>query len=169
MKRQLPSVNSILSKISIDYIKGIAIWNSSGKPAGAKYTTKQGKSYRQIKIDGVIYPLHRIIAKACGILSNEDLQIDHVDGDGLNNKASNLRQVTSSENNRNRKIPSSNTSGVIGVNFISSTGKWQARINHNEKRISLGMFSCFDDAAKARKSAEKEYCYSKGHGTDREL
>lgn len=169
MKRILPSVDIINSVISVSESTGTATWNNNGKLAGARYTTRQGKTYRQIKILGVVYPLHRVISKVFGILTDESLQVDHINGDGLDNRISNLRVVTQKENNRNRRIPSINTSGVIGVNIVSGTGKWQARIGTGSGRKHLGYFDDFDDAVKARRNAEIELGYSDGHGDCRPL
>jgi len=95
-----------------------------------------------------------------------NLVIDHKNGDHYNNTIENLRLVTSSENNKNRSIPSNNTSGVIGVTYCSSTEKWQSQITANGKKKNLGRFVNFDDAVKARKSAEIKYGFHENHGRD---
>jgi len=169
MKRKIPSIEDIDRKIKVCTETGVATWIHSGKTAGARYRTKQGKRYLQIKLFGVVYPLHRVVAKYAGILTNEDLQVDHKDGNGLNNSPSNLRQVTPSQNNKNRKLPKNNTSGVIGVNYCSKTGKWQARIGANGRRVSLGYFDNLEDALRVRKMAESDFEYSSDHGSDRPI
>lgn len=63
--------------------------------------------------------------------------VDHIDGDSLNNRISNLRDVVASENNKNLALPANNTSGRIGV-YKEKTGKWEAQINIQKKRIRLG-------------------------------
>lgn len=88
---------------------------------------------------------HRIIWELFnGSISNH-LVIDHIDGDPLNNKINNLRQVTMSVNNRNRKADSRNKSGITGVIFHTVNGYdyWQASwIDINSKR-KCKSFSCF--------------------------
>ena len=71
-------------------------WNSkwAGKEAGAIH--KSG--YKQVKLNDIIYPIHRIIFKYHNNSINNDLQIDHIDANKLNNNISNLRLVTSQEN-----------------------------------------------------------------------
>jgi hypothetical protein len=50
-----------------------------------------------------------------------------------------------------------NTSGVTGVNFDTNLTKWRARINVDKEQISLGLFTEFDEAVKARLDAEIKY------------
>lgn len=91
-------------------------------------------------------------------------ELDHIDGDTLNNRILNLRDVSRSENNKNRSIPSNNSSGVIGVNWDKRTSKWVAGIKIDGNRIFLGRFSDISDAAIARKEAEKKYGFHDNHG-----
>ncbi len=79
----------------------------------------------------------------------EGLEVDHIDGDGLNNRRENLRLATRAENMRNRKTPSNNTSGFKGVIRVEWRKKWQARIVLNGKRKQLGYFDTPQDAHKA--------------------
>lgn len=70
--------------------------------------------YWQVGIEYVYYPAHRIIMLLSGVEIN-DLFVDHLDGNGLNNKISNLRVVKASHNSQNRKPMSNNVSGITGV------------------------------------------------------
>lgn len=63
-----------------------------------------------------------------GVIPSEDIEIDHEDGDTLNNKWSNLRMATSSENNCNSKVQSNNTSGVKGLS-VTKFGTYRTTIN----------------------------------------
>lgn len=74
--------------------------------------------------------------------------IDHIDGNKLNNKRSNLRECTAAQNSRNARISKNNSSGFKGVS-ISSDGKWRARIWRDWKEIFLGNFNSAEDAAVA--------------------
>lgn len=77
----------------------------------------------------------------------DNLQVDHLDHNGLNNRLINLRNVNHQENHRNRSKRSDNTSGYIGISFSKKSKKWQAEIMVNGKRKWLGYFKCPKQAA----------------------
>ena len=58
---------------------------------------------------------------------------------------------------QNQSLSVANTSGVTGVSWYKQTGQWRAYIYINKKFNSLGLFNKFEDAVKARKSAEQKY------------
>ena len=90
--------------------------------------------------------LHRIVM---GLSNDNLLEIDHINHDGLDNRKTNLRICSHTQNVRNRKKPCTNTSGFKGVTFKKNTGKWTARIGINGTRKYLGYFPNALDAAKA--------------------
>lgn len=90
------------------------------------------------------YLMHREIMDA-----PKNMEVDHIDHDTLNNQCSNLRLCTKSENAKNQKLRSDNTSGQKGVTWYKQTNRWSARIVHNKKQIHLGYFLQFEDAKKA--------------------
>jgi hypothetical protein len=77
---------------------------------------------------------------------NDKLVIDHINGNTLDNRKSNLRICTHMENCRNQKICKINTSNAKGVCFNRRSKKWTARIGLNNKRIFLGYFESKKDA-----------------------
>ena len=83
--------------------------------------------------------------------------IDHINHKLNDNRKQNLRVCHHMENMMNQSKRSDNTSGVSGVNFHKSTGKWHARIGVRGERINLGLFNSFEDAVKARKLAEEQF------------
>jgi len=91
-------------------------------------------------------------------------QIDHINGDGGDNRILNLRAVSQLENAKNQKIPSSNKSGVRGISWRKTKGKWVAQIGVNSKTVILGSFSSLSKAIVVRKTAEKKYGYHQNHG-----
>jgi len=136
-------------------------WNTrcAGKEA---FTATNEHGYRVGTIHNIRFYAHRIIWKM--IYGCDPVEVDHIDGDPGNNSILNLRDVSRFENFRNRKKPSSNTSGVIGIHWHRRTQKWQAEIRANNKRIHLGSFVRKVDAAKARKSAEARLGFHENHG-----
>jgi AP2 domain./HNH endonuclease. len=84
-------------------------------------------------------------------------EVDHIDGNGLNNKRSNLRIVTNSENQYNRRHKSRYPkSGVPGVYWFPQTSKWKAQVILNGKNVHLGYFDNVREAAEVvRRFKEK--------------
>lgn len=99
--------------------------------------------------------MHRLIMGMPDIC----FDIDHIHGDKTrnDNRKSNLRIVTKSQNSMNKKIMSNNTSGVTGVGRNKSKKRWTAYIVVNNKQINLGVFDDINDAIKSRKAAEEKY------------
>lgn len=83
--------------------------------------------------------------------------LDHIDRDKTNNKISNLRECTQSENMINRGLNKNNTSGYKGVTWDKSRGMWSATIKYNYKIINLGRFNCKHQAARVYNTASRMY------------
>ena len=84
------------------------------------------------------------------------LEIDHVNGNGLDNRRSNLRIANKSQNAANCQGHRNNTSGFKGVHFFKRKKKWQASIRHNNRSIHLGYFQTAEQAARAYDSKAME-------------
>lgn len=81
--------------------------------------------------------------------------IDHVNGDGGDNRWLNLRVATRAENSQNVGGPrADNTSGYLGVTWHKRAGKWAATIRANGIRHHLGLFVTREDAAAAYREAK---------------
>ena len=101
-----------------------------------------------------------------GLLDN---QVDHIDGDGHNNAIGNLREVSNMGNAKNQKLNTRNTSGIMGVDFVSSRDKWRVRISLNGVRKTVGLYSDYFEACCIRKSLERSHGYHPNHGQIRNL
>ena len=110
-------------------------------------------SWQSLKIKDKVYAarttkegsteyLHRRLTKV-----KAGLEVDHIDGDGLNNQLNNLRVVTQSQNQRNAKRSSANTSGFKGVSFNSVRKLWEGYLYLDREKISFGFFSSPEEAS----------------------
>lgn len=139
-----------------------AAWN--GRFANKEaFTAVHGEGYRQGTIFSRVYFAHRVIwAMVHGAWPAD--QLDHINGVRDDNRIKNLRAVTNQENGRNKKLPSDNTSGVMGVGWHKPACKWAAQINVSGRCVYLGVFTKKDDAIAARKAAEVKFGFHENHG-----
>lgn len=111
--------------------------------------------YLMIRIDGKLYRAHRLVfLTMTGEFPPTD--VDHINGIRTDNRWSNLRLATRSQNLRNKSIQSNNTSGALGVSWDKRRKKWEYRIKA-EGVQHIGVFAEFEDAVAARKAAEIKY------------
>lgn len=139
---------------------GSLVWSFSGGNVkeGCQVGTKQSSPISNTKYLGTLlfgqrYKVHRII----WLMQTGDWpkgEIDHIDGDGLNNSWRNLRDVTHSQNMMNAAVRSDSTSGFKGVSYDKQRERWYAYINVEGKRKMLGRHKTKQEAIAARKSAQ---------------
>ena len=121
-----------------------------GKKWFAYQTGRNPKTiYVASKVNGKRVILHRLLAGA----SNRFEIVDHINGNGLDNRRSNLRICSQRENLRNRGINRNNTSGYKGVSWENHAKKWLVKIGVDGKKILIGRFDNKEDAAIAYKIA----------------
>jgi hypothetical protein len=123
-------------------------WNwQAGVDENTVYAMRNARSngrWRKIQ-------MHRVL------LNDPDgLVVDHIDGDGLNNRRANLRAVTTQQNAFNQRAAKGNTSGFKGVTWIKQGKKWQASIKLNGKSRHLGRFATAEEAHDAYVKASAE-------------
>lgn len=95
--------------------------------------------------------MHRLITDA-----PVGVYVDHRNGDGLDNRRSNLRHCSNSQNQQNRHQLTTNTSGYRGVTWNRASNKWQAAIKHQQESHYLGLYEHLEDAARAYDAAARE-------------
>lgn len=92
--------------------------------------------------------MHRLILGA-----TKGFEVDHIDGNGFNNRRANLRIATTAQNQWNVGPNALNTSGRKGVSFDRTRQKWIASIRFSGGRKQLGRFDTLEQAAEAYEAA----------------
>lgn len=98
--------------------------------------------------------MHKLLTQG---FEESNLEIDHINGKPNDNRKSNLREISHSNNMKNIKLSKSNKSGVKGVYYNKLEKKWKSYISYNGKQINLGTFSKKEDAINIRILAENKY------------
>ena len=104
-----------------------------------------------IQMNGGSLRMHQIL-----IPYDTSYMVDHANGNGLDNRKSNLRQATAAQNGWNRGKQINNTSGFKGVCLHKASKKWAAEITLNGKQTHLGLFETPQEASNAYTQASKE-------------
>ena len=125
-----------------------------GEIAGYKH---YASNHWYIMVDYKKYKAHRLVwLYYYGTWPNGE--IDHINGDGIDNRLDNLRECTHQENGRNTKRRIDNTSGKRGVYFDKKNRKWRAYIGIDGRNRFIGSrYDTIEEAIAARKLAETEF------------
>lgn len=156
----------IADYLSYDAKTGSLTWI---KPSGKKILTGSSAGtitltgYRKVRFKGSSYFAHRVawFLYYC----NQPKEIDHINHDRLDNRISNLREVSRKENLRNKGLTKINRSGTMGVRWDKDRNRWRSSIKIDGKLIHLGRYLKKIDAIAARKAAEIKYGFHENHGT----
>lgn len=119
-------------------------WFATGRRQGQYYARHDKRAGKFL----IVVQMHRLLMG-----NPKEYQVDHVDGNPLNNQKANLRLSSLPQNIRNRQKLSSNTSGYKGVVYRPGWNKWRARISIDGHRIHLGDFETREAAARAYNDA----------------
>lgn len=150
---------------SYDAITGALLWkiHRPRRPVGSIAGNKKsdGRYFTvHATIQGVQkrYYVHRVIWEMHHGPIESGMCIDHIDGDGLNNRLENLRLVTLSDNQRNSRLPRNNRLGVHGVYQKARGYAVQCAGRY------VGFYGDFFEACCARMSAESRMGFHHNHG-----
>jgi hypothetical protein len=149
--KESPEMIQVIKKL-LRYEDGKLYWKvdrSAGVKAGDRAGSFRTVGYRQVKVMGTVYMEHRVIW--CLVYSEfPALSLDHINGNGLDNRIENLRSVSLSENQRAfRKINTRLSSRFRGVCWHKRDRVFRAAIGIDGKRRYIGSFDCEIKAAKA--------------------
>jgi len=149
-KTTIPPAARLRDLLTYDPDTGLLHWRIA-RPPRIKAGRLAGyihQKYRVVCVDNIQYLAHHLI----WTLMTGDwptMDIDHVDGDGTNNRWSNLRLATPQQNAQNRKPRKSNISGIRGVTWYKPYSRWVVNISGKH-------FGYFDDREEARKVRDRE-------------
>jgi hypothetical protein len=143
----IPSAEEFRKALSYNPETGILYWLSSrgraraGDRAGT--LSSHEPPYLEIKYLGRHYKAHRL----AWLLAHSywPANLDHKNGKSTDNRLSNLREATTSENNMNRKATADSAVGLKGVS-LNKSGSFRAQIKINSKQHYLGTFSTAEAA-----------------------
>jgi hypothetical protein len=141
-------------KLKLSYNKDNGTFLNIKKSNIVGSNSKQG--YLIAKVNGKNYYLHRLawlyiygyFPKNC---------IDHINGNKSDNRLSNLREATLSQNNCNQNISSKNTSGIKGVCWDKNNNKWKVSLAINGKSKHIGLYKDLEIAKKAMIESRLKY------------
>lgn len=158
--KQLITAERLRYLLSYDPETGEFTWRHSspraaaGSVAGAKRLSRTAY-YMDVKLDGRHYGMHRL----AWLYVHGDWpkgEIDHIDGDGCNNRLVNLRDVSRHVNMQNqRRAKGSTKSGLLGVTRDAGGYGWSATIGVDGKKRHLGFFKCKQEAHAAYVEAKR--------------
>ncbi len=158
-KRRGLTRERLLEALSYSPKTGVFKWRISpnrrirvGNIAGSSNSA----GYLLIMIDNDRYRAHRLAWLYVHDEWSLD-DIDHINGDPSDNRLSNLRLATRSQNMANARKPITNTSGFKGVYYDRSRGKWAANIWKDKKNFYLGRYSTLQEAHAAYVNASKKH------------
>lgn len=107
------------------------------------FCSARGYAVRTVSVNGrnKTLRMHSVL-----VATPEGMEVDHINGDRLDNRRCNLRLATHAQNVRNAGMRKDNTSGFKGVCYYPLTKRWTSQINVRGRRKRLGYFSTPEEA-----------------------
>jgi hypothetical protein len=157
--KPLPPLEELREYLDYNPDTGILTWKrqkglvKKGQEAGTVNT----EGYRIISFKFKKYRCNRIAYYMHYGVDPLAIDVDHKNGNKLDQSLTNLRLATNQENSFNQGLSKNNTSGVKGVSWNNRDQRWVAMIGYNRKNINLGYYINKEDAIQARREAEIKY------------
>lgn len=160
MPRKLPSAEFLLQFVSYNPESGQFTWIGEDAPRRRKNSlmqTRDTAGYIILRIEGKNHKAHRV---AWHLEKGEDpgkFEVDHINGNKIDNRIVNLRLSTRGQNRANSTHNKGSKSGIKGVYWCKNQKKWRAQITTNKKVIKLGSFTDPFEAHMAYREAAVKY------------
>jgi hypothetical protein len=157
VKTDVELLNNIIASFSYNPESGTLTWvrKQRGRPVGSRAGTPNKRGEILVQIDGKHYYAHRIAWVLQTGNWPKDM-IDHANGNPSDNRWSNLREASASDNQHNKRVQKNNKSGIKGAHFCSRSKKFRAGIRFGGKYRHLGMFNTAEEAGRAYAKAARE-------------
>lgn len=160
------TARELKSRLQYDPTTGVFTWLYTNNPrveAGSVAGCIDGKGYRKIMVNKKLYSAARL---AFLYMKGEfpSSYMDHINGDRSDDRWRNLREVSPTDNAKNKARQRNNTSGVVGVSFHNKSNKWRVQVVIDRKNKHIGCFEHIADAIEASKLAHGINNYHRNHG-----
>lgn len=153
-------VRALIDTEDLEKVKFVSTWSPHIQYGGKKIYV-DGRPYGQKKP----VRMHRVIMNP-----SAEMVIDHINGNSLDNRKSNLRIVTQAENTHNLvNLKSHNKTGVTGVSFNKKNGKWLVQLTVNKVRVFYKLYTDFEEAKDASKLVRAKYMPHSLEARDNEI
>lgn len=147
-----------LLRALFDYQDGALVRKVTTNPraqAGQVSGSVSRGGYLRTQVAGKLYYNHRLVWFM--FHGTWPKALDHVNGNKLDNRIENLRECNQAQNMQNVSNKKSNTTGVKGVGWRPTKGKYRARIVVDGKEICVGHYLTLEEAAAAVREARTKY------------
>lgn len=166
---ELNLTRGLVTQLDAEDLEFLNQWKWSAHPGGSTFYAYRMVGSRS-KQKAIL--LHRVLLGLQCATTGKNLQsdviVDHKNGNGLDNRRSNLRPVTTQQNNLNRQVRKDSSSGVKGVCRRTENDRirWVAYICKDHKMRYLGSFPTLEEARKVRLEAEQSLHGEYAHAPD---
>jgi hypothetical protein len=140
----------LLDNSDLKLVSGYNWWLSKSSYSNTFYAA----TWIKINNKRIALSMHRLFLN---LKNSNKKKVNHINGNGLDNRRKNIRECTHEERQANQHIPKNNQSGYKGVYWKQKNGMWCAQIGLHNKHLYLGLFDSPINAAIAYNEAAKKY------------